>query len=196
MGQTLGWTSPLIIGSFAASMALFLILVWAERRAKDPVISTELFKNKKLLRANILSMAIILPYAGSMVVLPLYFQNIRGISVIDAGLLIMCISLGLFNPAAFQYVLDNSPKEVKGTASGMLQTSRRVSTVIGVAMMSAVYNTVFASSEIPTDSGSDITLSPHFLHDFAIGTVFVIILIGCLVALAIVIHDARKAATE
>ena len=124
-------------------------------------------------------MAIILPYAGSMVILPLYFENVRGIGVIDAGLLIMSISLGvtvfgpiagrasdrygptricalgfgitavgtlilltlntttplwvilasssligsgvgLFNPAAFQYVLDNSPKESKGSSSGML----------------------------------------------------------------------------
>ena len=255
MGQTLGWTSPIILGSFFASAVLFLLMVRVEHKAKDPVMRTELFRNKKLLRANLLSMAIILPYAGSMVVLPLYFENVRGISVIDAGLLIMCISLGvtvfgpiagrasdrygpksvcalgfgitalgtlilltlstttpiwvilfsssligsgvgLFNPAAFQYVLDNSPKEVKGSASGMLQTSRRVSTVIGVAMMSAVYSTVFTSAEISGDSGSGIALSSRFIQDFALGSGVVIILIGSIVALAIALHGRRKVPAE
>ena len=54
MGQTLGWASPIILGSFLASAGIFLLLIWVERRAKDPVIRTELFKNKKLLRTNIL----------------------------------------------------------------------------------------------------------------------------------------------
>ena len=62
-------------------------------------------------------------------------------------------------------------------------------------MMSAVYNTVFLSNELPSDSGSGITLSPRFLQDFAIGSGLVIILIGVIVALAIVLHDARKAQT-
>ena len=251
MGQTLGWTSPLILGSLALCPVMFLLLVWVERRVEDPVIRTDLFRDKKLLRINLLSMAIILPYAGSMVVLPFYFENVRGIGVTDAGLLIMCISLGvtvfgpvagrasdrygpkricaigltltaagtailltlntttpilvilasssligcgvgIFNPAAFQYVLNNSLREVKGAASGMLQTSRRISTVIGVAMMSVVYNVVFAAQEIPVDSGSSLALSPHLVHDFALGAGLVIILIGILVVLAIIVHDGRK----
>jgi MFS family permease len=255
MGQTLGWASPLILGSLVACPFMFLLLLWAERRAEDPVLRTDLFRNKKLLRMNLLSMAIILPYAGSMVVLPFYFENVRGISVTDAGLLIMCISLGvtvfgpvagrasdrygpkwvcaigmgltgigtailltlntttpiltilasssligcgvgIFNPAAFQYVLNNSPKEIKGASSGMLQTSRRISTVMGVAMMSVVYNVVFAAQEIPADSGSSLSLSPHLLHDFALGAGAVIVLIGCLVVLGIFVVEGRKAAVE
>ena len=255
MGQTLGWTSLIILGSLVLSAVMFLLLVWAERRAEDPVIRSDLFRNKNLLRANLLSMAIILPYAGSMVVLPFYFENVRGISVTDAGLLIMCISLGvtvfgpiagrasdrygpkricaigmsltavgtavlmtlsattpilvilasssligcgvgIFNPAAFQYVLNNSPKEVKGASSGMLQTSRRISTVIGVAMMSAVYNTVFAAQELSVDPGSSLSLSPRLLEGFALGAGVIIILIGCIVALAIVLHDGRKVSVE
>lgn len=255
MGQTLGWTSPLIMGSLVLCPFSFIVLLWVERRAEDPVLRTDLFRNKKLLRVNLLSMAIILPYAGSMVVLPFYFENVRGIGVTDAGLLIMCISLGVtvfgpvagrasdrygpkricvvgmvltaigtailltlntttpiltilasssligvgvgvFDPAAFQYLLDNSPKEVKGAASGMLQTSRRISTVLGVAMMSVVYNIVFAAQEIPADSGSSMPLSPHLLHDFALGAGLIIILLGCLVVLAIFLFEGRKVPAE
>jgi MFS family permease len=128
--------------------------------------------------------------AGTAILLTL--NTTTPILVILASSSLIGCGVGIFNPAAFQYVLNNSPREVKGAASGMLQTSRRISTVIGVAMMSVVYNVVFAAQEIPVDSGSSLSLSPHLLHDFALGAGLVIILIGLLVVLAIVVYDGRK----
>jgi EmrB/QacA subfamily drug resistance transporter len=83
-----GWTSPLIVGSFLASLFFFSLFICHERRCKSPLIDLGLFSVPNYLRGNVAGMLLLLAFAGSEFLLPFYFENIRGISTEIVGILL------------------------------------------------------------------------------------------------------------
>lgn len=87
-GTTYPWGSVQVIGLIAASVALWLILLWAESRAEEPFFDPALIKNRVFVTA---SAAGFFSFFGMMAVqlyYPLFMQGIQGISATRSGWII------------------------------------------------------------------------------------------------------------
>lgn len=85
-GNALGWTSPIILGSFAASIILLTLFIWWESRADDPMLKLELFAIRNFSVANVLAMATSFGMLGVFFPMTVFLQGALGLSPLEAGL--------------------------------------------------------------------------------------------------------------
>jgi len=204
-GQTLGWSSPLILGLFALSIVSLITFIQVESRVESPVVALAIFR----VRAFAVSTAsLALNFAGQASVtflMPFYFVTVRGYSTAHAGLIITTVpcmmlllspvsgiisdkygfrfqpmlgvalvSAGLLSLSTIQLdtstpmivarlalvgvgtaifmspnssaIMGSVPKDMLGTASASVATSRNIGNATGVAMASAILVGVASSS--------------------------------------------------
>jgi EmrB/QacA subfamily drug resistance transporter len=94
-GNTWAWGSaPTIVVPIlaAASLAAF---VWAERRAKEPILPAALVRDRVFRVAGALSFVVGLALFGSVTFLPLYFQTVNAASPSASGLRMVPMMVGL-----------------------------------------------------------------------------------------------------
>jgi EmrB/QacA subfamily drug resistance transporter len=85
-GNRYGWTSPTILGLFAASVALLAAFVWWERRAADPMMKIELFAIRNFWVGNVVSLTVAFGMLGIFFPMTLFLQGALGFTPIRAGL--------------------------------------------------------------------------------------------------------------
>ncbi|MFI5808273.1 MFS transporter [Streptomyces sp. NPDC051561] len=94
-GRTPAWTEPAVLGCLLGGAALLALLVPVERKAAVPVLPMGLFGNRSyaaLLSAGFFIQVAALPVG---ILLPLYFQFVRGDSATVSGLLILPLLIGM-----------------------------------------------------------------------------------------------------
>ncbi len=84
-GKEYPWSSWQIIGLFATSFIFLLAFVLVEKKAREPILSMELFKNKTFTVTNIIGFLMGLGMFGSIMFLPLFLQGVVGISATKSG---------------------------------------------------------------------------------------------------------------
>ena len=80
---------PMIIG--AALILGFIVHAW---RTDDALIDVRLFKDKVMAVSSTTSFILAMAFFGAMILMPLYYQAVRGLSALDAGLLVAPQGLG------------------------------------------------------------------------------------------------------
>ena len=85
-GNAFGWTSPIILGSFAASIILLTLFVWWESRVDDPMMKLELFAIRNFSVANVLALATSFGMLGVFFPMTVFLQGALGLSPLEAGL--------------------------------------------------------------------------------------------------------------
>jgi len=80
-----GWTSPEIIGLFAASAVLLAAFVLVERHQRLPMLDLSLFRDSSFTGANTVALLVSLGMFGVFFFVSLYVQNILGYSPTKAG---------------------------------------------------------------------------------------------------------------
>jgi EmrB/QacA subfamily drug resistance transporter len=81
-----GWSSPLIVGSFAiAALSLVGLLIW-ERRVFQPLIDLRFFRSAPFSSAAAIAVAGFAALGGFLFLNTLYLQEVRGLSALQAGL--------------------------------------------------------------------------------------------------------------
>ena len=94
-GQQYAWTSPTILGTAAAGIALLGSFLWREAHADEPILPLHLFKNA-VFRVSIPVMFILgSALFGSLVYVSMYFQIVNGLSPTAAGLHLVPMTLGM-----------------------------------------------------------------------------------------------------
>lgn len=93
-GTYWAWNSKEVIFFSSMFLITFILFIFQEKRAKEPMINVMLWKNRLILFANIVSFA-----AGGMLLsvssfLPTYVQGVMNASALVAGLTVSVISLG------------------------------------------------------------------------------------------------------
>ncbi len=88
-GETTGWNSPEIIGLFALSAFLFAAFGYRETKAKAPMMDLSLFKNRLFTMSNISLLISFIAGFSITLIMPFYFQNLRGMSASLAGLMLI-----------------------------------------------------------------------------------------------------------
>jgi EmrB/QacA subfamily drug resistance transporter len=84
-GSNYPWLSWQIIGLLAISLISWLLFINVEKRAVDPLLSLELFKNRVFTVTNIVGFLMSLGMFGSLMFLPFFFQGVLGISATNSG---------------------------------------------------------------------------------------------------------------
>jgi EmrB/QacA subfamily drug resistance transporter len=132
-GDKYAWSSVQIISLFAFSAALLVIFGLIENRAKDPIISMSLFKDRtfRISTASVfLSNATML---GAVLFIPLYVQVVLGKSATDSGMAELPMMLG-FVVASFisgQAISKTGKLKVFGVAGFVL-------TAVGILILTVL----------------------------------------------------------
>ncbi|MGC5259224.1 MFS transporter [Gordonia sp. DT218] len=95
-GPTAGWDSPVVIGLFIAAVVLAVAWVLIERTVASPLVDLSLFRLRPYDGALVANLMMNLGYAGLSYVLVLWLQNARGYSAVEAGLLLLPATFGIF----------------------------------------------------------------------------------------------------
>src|SRR5579863_2489763 len=104
-GQEWGWNSPLLISTLIVSVLGFVALVIVERRVSDPVIDFSLLRNRVFLSANVSLVLSFLALFAVSFMLPFYLEELRGYSILQAGLLLTPLPLAIAVFAPFSGAL-------------------------------------------------------------------------------------------
>ncbi|WP_263251461.1 MDR family MFS transporter [Saccharopolyspora rosea] len=88
-GAQLGWTRPEVCGSLAAAVLLVSGLVWRELRVAEPMLDLRLLGGRLFGTGNALLLCQTAAMFGVLFLLPLYLQDLRGVSPMQAGLVLM-----------------------------------------------------------------------------------------------------------
>jgi EmrB/QacA subfamily drug resistance transporter len=89
-----GWTSPLILGLFAASGVALIAFLVTEYLVDQPLLDLETFKIPSFSGAFVVAVLVFIAFTGFIFLNTLYLQEIRGYSPLIAGLLLMPATIG------------------------------------------------------------------------------------------------------
>jgi EmrB/QacA subfamily drug resistance transporter len=87
--DAIGAWLPTLIGGL-----LIGAFVWHGLRTENPLIDLRLFKDRSVAAASLTITLFMLAFFGAMLLLPLYFQTVRGEGALDTGLLLAPQGLG------------------------------------------------------------------------------------------------------
>ena len=85
----LGWSSPLVESLLVASAVLATAFIVRQLRAREPLLQLSLFKDRTFSWAMGLSFIVVTAMFGTMLLLPLYLQEVHGYDAIETGLLLL-----------------------------------------------------------------------------------------------------------
>jgi DHA2 family multidrug resistance protein len=96
-----GWSSPSVLVTLIGGCCLLTLFVIVELRTvnhgQQPLIDLRLFADGPFLSSNIANALISFGFFGSLILLPIYLQDLRGLSALQSGLFTL--------PLAFASVL-------------------------------------------------------------------------------------------
>lgn len=85
-GPRAGWTSALVLGTGAVGVLAAVITVIVELRVDNPMLELRLLSNRMFRQCNTVSFFSIASFLGVTFVMPIYLQNLRGMSALASGL--------------------------------------------------------------------------------------------------------------
>lgn len=85
-GPEKGWASPEVIGTGILGVALFVLLVVIELRVEHPMLALRLYRERMFRNANIVLTFSYGGFAGVLFLMPLFLQELRGLSAFQSGL--------------------------------------------------------------------------------------------------------------
>ncbi|MFE0175325.1 MFS transporter [Streptomyces sp. NPDC059002] len=86
-GGHLGWTSAPVLAAFGGAVLAGLAFVAVERRHRAPMVPLELLRQRQVAVALAVGFAVNAGFYGVTFLLGLYYQQLRGMSGVEAGLM-------------------------------------------------------------------------------------------------------------
>ena len=145
-GPRAGWTSPVILGLFAAAAAAAAALIAYEPRRKEPLLDLRFFRSAPFTGATLIAVSALAALGGFLFLNTLYLQDVRGLSALSAGLytLPLAVMTLLLAPLSGWIVGRWGPRlplvvaGVAMTAGGLLLTSLAPGTSVARLMTAYV----------------------------------------------------------
>ncbi len=85
-GSVKGWSSPLIEAPILAGVALLIAMTVIELRTTHPMVDLRLFRDRLFRASNQIIGVTMIAFFGILYVVPLYYQDGRGLSPLASGL--------------------------------------------------------------------------------------------------------------
>lgn len=93
-GSKYAWGSPAELTLFIGGAIVILIFILWERRAKDPLLTPVLFKNRIFTTSLILGILVGMTMFGSIMYLPVYVQGVLGLNAQNSGWVMSPMMIG------------------------------------------------------------------------------------------------------
>ncbi|MBO8194538.1 DHA2 family efflux MFS transporter permease subunit [Streptomyces oryzae] len=93
-GPRLGWADPWIIGLFVLALLGLIGMLIVESRRSEPLIDLRFFRSPPFSGANVISVVMSAGLGGFLFLNTLYLQDIRHLSPLHAGLMIIPMAMG------------------------------------------------------------------------------------------------------
>ena len=94
IGQLGGITHPGAFGPILAGLALIVAFVFHALRVPEPLLNVRLLANRAFRAASLTTFALGAGLFGAMIIMPLYFQIVRGEDAVHTGLLLIPQGIG------------------------------------------------------------------------------------------------------
>ncbi len=132
-GNSIGWSSPKIIGlltTSAVSMAAFLVVEW---RGSDPMLDLSLFKRPAMVGVSISAFAISSSIFAMYLYITLYLQDVLDYSPFATGVVLLPITMLAFlvAPIAGRLTLKIASRYLLGLGLGLIALGCRITTDVG-----------------------------------------------------------------
>ena len=95
VGSHGGFTNPHVVVPIAAGAALLVSFAAHALRSRDPIIDLGLFRSRGFSAASALVLLFTMAMLGMQLLLPLYYQQVRHETALDAGLLLAPRGIGM-----------------------------------------------------------------------------------------------------
>ncbi len=162
-GTSYPWSSPFMVGLAAAGVIFGIAFLFAERRAAEPVIPLVLFRTAVFSAASAIGFVVGFAMFGALTFLPLFFQDVRGISPIQSGIRLFPLMGGLL---------------VASIGSGQI-VSRwgryKIFPIIGTALMTIG---LYLMSLIGVTTGSWVIAGYMVVFGFGLGLVMQVLVVA------------------
>ncbi|UUQ64683.1 MFS transporter [Pseudomonas fuscovaginae UPB0736] len=89
------WTHPLVLGLFGVALLSFVAFVVIEKRVAQPMLDLSLFRFPRFVGVQLLAAAPAYSFVVLLILLPIRFVGIEGMSAISAGWLLIALSAPL-----------------------------------------------------------------------------------------------------
>jgi len=93
--QTYSWVSQQVLGLLVVGIILFALFFLIERRAAEPILPLDLFRNQVFTASALLSLLQMMVLLGFSLYLPLFLQGVLAISPTLAGLVMTPLSVSM-----------------------------------------------------------------------------------------------------
>ena len=84
-----GWDNPLVYGTIIIGVISLTAFILRQSKLGEPLLNFNVYKYPMFALSSVISMVVNMSLFSGMILLPIYVQNIRGISPMDAGLLML-----------------------------------------------------------------------------------------------------------
>jgi EmrB/QacA subfamily drug resistance transporter len=89
------WIDPTVGGFILIALAGIALFVWAESRAKEPIVPLHLFRNRTYAASMVATFFAAFAFFGAIIFLPRWFQIVQGFSPTWSGLAALPLMVGL-----------------------------------------------------------------------------------------------------
>jgi EmrB/QacA subfamily drug resistance transporter len=88
-----GWTSPAVLGSLAAGVALFAAFCAVELRGRHPMLPLSIFRARQFSAANAVTFVVYAALGGALFLVPVVLQEVSGYSALEAGMALLPLTV-------------------------------------------------------------------------------------------------------
>ncbi len=89
------WTAPSVGGFILIALVGIALFIWAESRAKEPIVPLDLFRNRTYAASMVATFFAAFAFFGAIIFLPRWFQIVQGFSPTNSGLAALPLMIGL-----------------------------------------------------------------------------------------------------
>lgn len=98
-GGTIGWGAPSIVAAWGIALISAAAFIRLEARSRNPLLPLTLFSSKTVSAGMLAGMMINVGLSGILFIVPLFFQQVRGLSAHMAGWALLPLTVPMaFNP--------------------------------------------------------------------------------------------------
>ncbi|MCM3357191.1 DHA2 family efflux MFS transporter permease subunit [Psychrobacillus sp. MER TA 171] len=86
---SLGWASLITLSSIITGLVITSVFCIRQLKSEDPLLNLNVFSNKTFTMTSVINVLVTMIMYADMILLPIYLQDGRGFTALDAGLLLL-----------------------------------------------------------------------------------------------------------
>jgi MFS family permease len=161
-GPNLGWSSPAVVASSAAGLALLAALANIQRRSSDPLLSPHLLRNRNLGTAVGIAFLFWATFGSVLYFLTIYLQDVHGYDALETGVGFLLPTTVVVAGSAFAGQLATR-FGLRSTLVGALAVGALGAVALGLAMSADGFYAALIPGLIAISIGDGIVFTTMFV---------------------------------